>query len=410
MDTDKPDTQITAIEIVWRSPWVRALTYVVLIAFIIWALIALRHGYAFALQIGIIGFIIAYILNPIVEWMNRRRIGRFRLSRGFAVVIVYILLLHLFLIGSILLGQVVQQLTEFIRRIPTALENLGSWLAGLGAWWEGVSDNLPEFMRDRFGLETTEDLGLQIQTQAENLLQGGFESLVALFRDLLADGPSLLVTGATSIISTTLQVFLILLASAYFLYDFPRFTRSFARLVPVRWRPLYGDLVTKADRSVGGFMRGQLVITSLLGVMIWIGLSLLGIPLALAISFLAAIFNLVPYLGPIIGAAPAVLLGFTVSPFAALGAVVVFIIANQLEGNVLSPLILSRNTNLHPLTVLLSIMAGLGLLGFLGALLAVPVVSMIKIIIEDYLLTRPAYQEPEVRQETLGLGDGKGRA
>jgi len=130
-----------------------------------------------------------------------------------------------------------------------------------------------------------------------------------------------------------------------------------------------------------------------LGVLIWVGLSILGVPLATAIAFVAAVFNLIPYLGPIIGVIPAVLLGFTVGPWTALLAAAVFLVANQIEGNVLSPLILSRSTNLHPVTVMLAIMAGLGLLGLLGALLAVPTVALAKVVMEEYLLGRPAFQE-----------------
>src|SRR5690606_18103552 len=116
-----------------------------------------------------------------------------------------------------------------------------------------------------------------------------------------------------------------------------------------------------------------------------------GVPLATAIAFIAAVFNLVPYLGPVVGAVPAVLLGLTVSPLTALLAVGVFIVANQLEGNPLSPMILSRSTNLHPVTVLLAIMAGLGVYGLVGALLAVPLVALSKVLLEDYVLRRPEF-------------------
>lgn len=392
-DPSPPNSDVTAVEIVWRSPWVRALTYLALTIFAIWLLITLRRGYAFAVQVAIIGFIIAYVLNPLVEALARLRIGRVRVARGLAVVLVYLVLLQLFVLGSILVGQVVTQLGEFVRRIPDALENVGAALTGFQVWLAGASENLPSFLSERFGLEQNDQLALQVQQQLEKVLITAIQALTTLIERIVAGGPALLVSGATNIISTTLQVILILLAGAYFLYDFPRFTQNAHRLVPLRWRPLYRDLVRKADGAVGGYMRGQLVITLVLGVLIWIGLSLIGVPLALAISFLAAIFNLVPYLGPIIGVVPAVLLGFTVSPLTAGLAVVVFIIANQLEGNVLSPLILSRSTNLHPLTVLLAIMAGIGLLGLVGALLAVPFVALVKIIVDDYLLTRPAYRE-----------------
>lgn len=392
---EPPGPDRNVFEIVWQSPWVRAFVYVVLIVLVVWTLWALREGYAFALQVGVIGFVIAYILNPVVEALRRAR-----LPRPLAVVIVYVVLLNLLVLGSVLVAQVVTQLTTFIGQIPEALERIAASFAGAQARLQGVADNLPGFLSnlsERFGIEvdeTGDGLAQDVQEQIQGVLTGAARQLVELLQNLLERGPGLLVSGATSIISTTLQVFLILIASAYFLYDFPRFTTNFRRFVPLRYRDVYSDLATKTDRAVGGYLRGQLLITAILGVMIYIGLSILQIPLALAISFLAAIFNLVPYLGPIIGVIPAVLLGFTVSPLTGLLAVLVFVVANQLEGNVLSPMILSKSVDLHPVTVLLAITVGLGLLGFVGALLAVPVVALVKLILEEYLLDRPAYVGP----------------
>jgi predicted PurR-regulated permease PerM len=390
-EVQPPSHEITALELVWRHAWVRAAAYVVLAVLVVLVLWSLRSSYAFALQVGVIGFVVAYILNPIVE-----ALGRIRVRRSIATVLVYLALLQVFVFGSILVAQVVGELGRFINLIPSAVESLGEQVARLGAWTEGIVERLPPFVTDfldeRLGVQPDGgELGTQAQERIARVLETAVQNLLQLFERLLEEGPSALLSGATSIVSTTLQAFLILLASAYFLYDFPRFTGNVRRFVPIRWRSLSNDLLSKADRAVGGYLRGQLLITTILGVMIWIGLSLIGIPLATAISFLAAIFNLVPYLGPIVGTIPAVLLGFTVSPWAAVLAVVVFVVANQLEGNVLSPLILSRSVDLHPVTVLLAIMAGLGLLGFLGALLAVPTVALTKVVLEDYLLTRPAY-------------------
>ncbi|MEX2501655.1 MAG: AI-2E family transporter [Trueperaceae bacterium] len=392
--SERPERhQITAIEVLWRKhDWVRAVTYLLIAVGLVALLWGLRESYAFALQVGLIAFVIAYILNPLVDLL-----GRIRIRRPIAVVLVYLLVLQLFVFGSVLLGQVVMELGRFVQMIPDAVDSIGQQVGRLGAWTEGAVERLPPFVTDfldeRLGVQPDGgDLGLQAQDRVAVALETAVRNLMQLFERLLSEGPNMLVSGATSIASATVQVFLILIASAYFLYDFPRFTANFRRYVPVRWRPVSEDIFNKADRAVGGYLRGQLLITSILGVMIWIGLTLIGIPLATAISFLAAVFNLVPYLGPVVGTIPAVLLGFTVGPVEAMLAVLVFVIANQIEGNVLGPLVLSRSVDLHPVTVLLSIMAGLGLLGFLGMLLAVPVVAMTKVVLEDYLLSRPAYQ------------------
>lgn len=391
----------TAVQIVWQNVWVRAVTYVLITVLVLLALWRLRGGYAFALQVGIIGFLIAYILHPLVAWLGRMRVGR-----GLAVGITYGLLMLFLAFGSLVVSQVVAETGRFVQLIPSALDNVGAWFTSLQNWLVNIGEGLPDFLSSRLGVaEENGEIAMQVREQFQTFLQQLVQSVQALLQRLLAGGPGLLVSGATAVISTTFQIFLIFLAGAYFLYDFPRFVAAFKRLIPVRHRSLSDDLMTKADLAVGGYLRGQLLITMLLGVMIWIGLTLIGIPLATAISFIAAVFNLVPYLGPILGVLPAVLLGFTVSPLAAVLAVVVFTAANQIEAHLLSPLILSRNTNLHPITVMLAIMAGVGLMGLLGALIAVPLVAMLKVILEDYVLTRPAFTGV-ARDQVLVAADG----
>jgi predicted PurR-regulated permease PerM len=402
-DTPVKQRHITAFEIVWRSPWVRAVTFLVLGLLVLWILWTTRQAYAFALQVGLIGFGIAYVLNPVIEALRRIKVGR-----SLGVVIVYVGVLSLLVLGSVLVTQVVTQLSSFVAEIPRAFENIGGLTSRISNWFTGILESLPTFLSSRFGVQTSSDeLSTQIQTQLTGFLQNGVESITSLLERLVRDGPSVLLSGAAGVLSTTAQIFLILLTSAYFLYDYPRFTANFKRFVPVRWRPLYEDITAKADVAVGGYIRGQLLITLIIGVLIFIGLSIVGVPLALAISFLAALFNLVPYLGPIVGMIPAVILGFTVSPLTALFAVVVFVVANQIEGNVLGPYILSKSTNLHPVTVLLAILVGAGLFGLLGALLAVPVSALLKVVLEEYLLKRPAYQLPQPVKTDESKGDKK---
>lgn len=398
------DRKIGAVELMWRHPWVRAVTYVAVAAFLIYVLWRLRGGYAFALQVGVIGFIIAYILNPVVEALQRLRI-----RRAAAVVIVYFLLLNLLVLGSVVVSQVVSEMGRFVNLIPKAIDNLTSLSGHVSAWLSGVLTNLPEAVSSRLTVPANQtQVSQQIRQELVTFTTELAKSLNTLLQHIVTGGPSLLLSGATAVISTTFQIVLIFIASAYFLYDYPRFTANFRRYVPVRWRPLYEDLTDKADRAVGGYLRGQVLITLTLGILIWLGLTVIGMPLATAISFLAAIFNLVPYLGPIIGVLPAVLLGLTVGPWTAVLAILVFLVANQLEAHVLSPIILSRSTNLHPVTVLLSIMAGLGLFGLVGALLAVPIVALVKVVLEEYLLTRQAYATvppPPLSEDGPGSGE-----
>ena len=381
--------EVTAVETLWRNPWVRGLTYLVLAVLLLLFLITQRGAYAFALQVIVAGFLIAYVLNPLVDLLGRARIGR-----GLAVTLVFVLLAQAVVVGSVLLSQVVAETARFVNLLPAALENLGDTFGAATGWLGRIGEAIPDVLRERFGIEAGgEEFAVQVQDQITAWLTAAAQSLTGFLERLVAEGPQALWAGATSIVSGAFQVLLIAIASAYILYDFPRLTANARRFVPVRYRILYGDLTAKADRAIGGYLRGQVLIAITLGIMIWIGLTLVGVPLATAISVLAAVFNLVPYLGPIVATLPAVLLGFTVSPLTALLALIVFLAVNQIEGHVLGPLILGRSTDLHPLTVLVSILVGVGFLGLLGAFLAVPVVALVKVVLEEYLLTRPPYQE-----------------
>lgn len=378
------DEQMSALRWAWRHHWVRAVVYMVLIIAVLVILWRARAGYMFALQVGLFGFLLAYLLNPFVKFLQR-----LRLRRGWAVFITYLLLGGLITFGSMLIGQVVTEAASFINLLPDAFDNLSRIFGNLQSRVLTWLDRIPFLLSGSMDEVDPQGLvGDEIRDRIVTALQQLGQDFSQLIAGWISQGPGLLYTGASVVISTTLQIVLIVLASVYFLYDFPRFVTQFRRFVPTKYHSVVSELTEKADVAVGGYLRGQLLITSMLGVFIWLGLTILGVPLATAIAFLAAVFNLVPYLGPVIGAVPAVLLAFTVSPLTALLVIVVFVIANQLEGNLLSPLILSRSTNLHPLTVLLAIMAGLGLFGLVGALLAVPTVAFIKVVLEDYVLSR----------------------
>jgi predicted PurR-regulated permease PerM len=394
-----------ALEVAWQNVWVRAATFIVLIILAALLLWHARSGYTFALTVALVGYLLAYILNPLVNFLQRLRIGR-----PLAVGIVYLLLANLVVIGSVLIGQVVAQMGEFLRLIPAAIDSLQPYLLNLLSWVEGLPALLerfgaepdPEFAEESVALitpvfETGQQMIADFLAEAVTTLRG-------LLQRLLSEGSDFLFSGVVSIVSGGVQVFFIILISAYFLYDFPRFSQALLRYVPVRYRSVFVDVRDKTDKVVGGFLRGQVLINLLIGLTLWAGLTIAQVPLALSLSFFAAVFNIIPYLGPIISTVPAVLLALTVSPWSAVGALAVFIIANQLEAHVYAPLVLGKTTNLHPVTVIISILVGVGLFGIIGAFLAIPVVALTKVLLEEYLLHRPDYTEPV--EEGL-LSDGE---
>ena len=196
-----------------------------------------------------------------------------------------------------------------------------------------------------------------------------------------------------SVGNVVVQMVFILLLSVYMMLDYSRVNTSLLKIFPRPWQPHILEFTDLAGTAVGGYVRGQLVIAAFVGLVVAIGLSMLHIPSALAIGFLAGVFNIIPYLGPIIGAAPAMLLAAPSGVVKVLLVILVFVVANQVEGSFLSPLVLSKTTDLHPITVLLSILIGSALLGFAGALIAVPLVALGKLMIEKYYYSSRVYLE-----------------
>jgi len=139
------------------------------------------------------------------------------------------------------------------------------------------------------------------------------------------------------------------------------------------------ELCSRVNKVVGRFVRGQLIVSVVVGGLVALGLSLLGVRYALFLGVLAGLFDIIPYFGPVLGAIPALVLAFLRDPLTALWTLLMFVAVQQLEGSVLSPKIVGEQVGLHPLTVIFSVLAGGELLGVTGMLLAVPAAATVKV-------------------------------
>ena len=176
----------TAVQIVWQNVWVRAVTYLVVTVLILLMLWFYRGSYAFALQVGIVGFLIAYILHPLVAWLGRLRIGR-----GLAVAITYSLLLLFLAFGSLVISQVVAETGRFVQLIPSALDEVGVWFSALQGWIVQIGEGLPSFLSDRLGVaEESGEIALQVREQFQNFLQQLIRSIQGLLEQELNPLPA----------------------------------------------------------------------------------------------------------------------------------------------------------------------------------------------------------------------------
>lgn len=362
-----------AFQYAWRSPWIRLLVF--LLAFY---LVYRFTGLVLSVLVSFaVAFLIAYLAQPLLAWLERGRI-----KRGLGVFFVLLLFIGLFALVGTLFVAVGGQFVQLFQKLPDQIANLDTLVGRVVNWLSA---------RGVPGLEGAQE---KLTTSVQDWLQNIGNNMGPLLQNALSTSGTLF-SRLVSIGGVIGQILLILLMSVYLMLDYDRVNASLLRAFPRPWQPRILELSELVGTAVGDYVRGQLLIACFIGVVVWLGLMMVGIPSAGAIGFLAGAFNIVPYLGPIIGATPAILLALTMpNALLKIGLVVlVFVAANQIEGNFLSPYILSKTTDLHPITVLLAILVGASLLGFAGALLAVPAVALGKLLLEKYYYPSRVYTE-----------------
>lgn len=306
--------------------------------------------------------LIAYILYPLVIMVERRGAGR-----GAAILIVYVFF------GSILGGTLWLVLPRFTEEIEDLLVQLPDKMAvweQLGGRTVGFFQRikLPSVMRDAVGI-VLERMEIAIENLAGrlmNMVMGVFTNIVSL------------------IISPILAF--------YLLRDHQAMRERSLQYVPAQYRGDVQNMARSINKALSGFFRGQILVSIFVGLFVYAGLYLLGIPYALFIGLTAGLFDIIPYLGPILGFLPAAAFAVLKSPLTVLWVLLIFVAANQIENGIISPKIIGDRVGLHPLLVIFAVFVGGDLLGITGMLLAVPVAAAIRVVLDYFLLRRPAAQ------------------
>jgi len=343
---------LAAIRAVWANSYVKVLVLaaLVFVAFLVLGRTSLIWGSFLA------AFVFAYLLSPLVDLVTRRSYPRW-----LGVLIVAALLLLAFA-GIGLLAILVS----------TQLADLGTQAPGLLDAVNEMPFRLARMIDPSFGA-VFHQVFASTQLVSERLAAEVIPSLEGI-------GIAGVRGAARALSDVGTSLALILVVSLYLLHGFPSYLSAAIQSVPPRHRPFVRNMADKADRSVGGFVRGQLAIALAVGIMTGVALTILGIPLALVLGVLTGVFNLIPFFGPYLVAVPTVILAATVSGWHVLGALGVLVAVNLLDGNVLMPLVYSRTVSVDPVTVIVAILFGASLFGLVGALVAVPVAAFLKVV------------------------------
>ena len=322
--------------------------------------VMLYYAIHFLERIGIVAVVIigaiffAYLIYPIVRWLNRK------LPLIVAILLVYACLAGLVALGlSYLIPALSREAATLAHQGPAILNKVQAFLTNPKTPFLG---NAPPPVRAELG---------QLPSQIVVWLQ--------------AHGIGA-ASGAVSVLLGTAAIFgafiVVPILAAYLLYDSEIIKRFFMGFVPERRRPAALELLGELEQVVGGFIRGQLLVGLTVGILVAIGLILVGEPYAILIGAIAGALDLIPYIGPVIAATPAFIIGFS-SGGVWLGGwvLLVFILANQIEGHLLAPNIVSRTIKLSPSAIVLSVLIGAELYGVLGMFIAVPLAGIIRVLL-----------------------------
>jgi len=182
----------------------------------------------------------------------------------------------------------------------------------------------------------------------------------------------------------------ILIVAFYLLIDADNIVRAMVRLFPRQERARVRDASERAGAKVSAWMAGQLLLGAIIGTTAAIGLWLLGVPYFYVLALIAGIGELIPIVGPLLAAIPAVVIAFSVGPATAIGVVIFYVIQQQVENHVLVPKVMSRQVGISPVVVIMALLLGGSLLGLVGAILAVPTAAILQVLLQELLVEATA--------------------
>lgn len=333
----------------------------------------------------IVGLLLIYLVVPPIE-----RLVRLGLPRPVAILVIYLVVGFLVVEGlNLMLRPLIDQIRQFATDLPGLVDQLRTQLERLGAVYRGLE--LPAPLRDA------------VDQWLARLSSGdvGFDP-----------GVLLPVLGATTGFVTTLFAFLIIPVWAFYLLkDQPALMRSFDASIPAEWRSDVDAVLGILDRVFGSWVRGQALLGLVVGVATFVGLAALSAlvdPIfgrfAVLLAVIAGLLELLPIIGPILAAIPAVLIAATAGVEAATAALLLYLGIQQVENYFLVPKIQGDATNLHPSVVMLALIVGGSIGGLLGAILALPITATTRDVYR-YLFVRLSVPVGSVAAATAaGIG------
>jgi predicted PurR-regulated permease PerM len=321
----------------------------------------------------ITGFLF-FLLNPIVNYLQRNKVPRL-----VAILIIYVVFTGLLVlaIGN-LVPSITKQFTALANELPRYANKTLVFF-----------DEMAQTSEFRWVIDEQNDL---LETAEQKLLK---------FANTL---PDKITVSITNILSVIANIAIILVTVPFLLFymfkDGHKFPNALARFLPQAYREEGLTVLKETGETLSAYIQGQVTVALAVGILAFIGYLIIDLPFALVMALVVAVTNIIPYVGPILGGTPAVFVALFDSPTKALLVLLVIVVAQQIEGNVLSPLILGKSLDTHPATIIILLLAAGNLAGVLGMVLAIPTYAVVKTVILNLVKFLRARRKANLTIET----------
>ncbi len=304
----------------------------------------------------ILAIVFAFILNPLAAALARLRLWpRVVLPRSLAVVLAIVVAIGvLTAVVGFIFSPFVSEFNRFVINLPALIQKI---------------QNLTGMLEEQ---ANAIDMPANVRSLVDQILSSAASYALALGRRAL---------GATvGFASQVVELVVVPVLTYYFLKDWRELKGSALNALPPDWRDEARLIINEMGLTVSGYIRGQALVSVIMGFLVFAGMYFLGVDYPLVLGLLAALTETIPIIGPIIGAAPAVFLSYLTAPELAVKVIIFFLVIHQLENHIIVPKVMGRSIDLHPVTVIISLLIGGQLMGIVGMILAVPVAALLKVM------------------------------
>lgn len=295
-----------------------------------------------------VAVIIAAAIDGPVDWLAKHKV-----RRVLGTAIIYILIFSL--------------LTMFIYLV----------LPSLATQLKVLAENLPEILNR---------LGTGVAVIQQRIGYNNIQKIIQQLSGQISGAAGSVVGTAVNIFGGIFSAAVILVISVYLVIQDKDIKNFFAGVTSKKHQAYVASLTERIQAKLGAWLRGQLILMLIMGFLFYIGLVLLKVKFALTLALIGALFEIVPYIGPILAGIVAVVMSFAQSPLLALLVLLFYIVVHQLEGNIIAPQVMKRVVGLNPLIVIISMIIGGKLAGILGVVVAVPIAAAISVFLSDVFL------------------------